>query len=82
MTGLLCVVIARADTGVGVDTWRANKLDPTAGAATEAIDARGTSWLTDGVHRSPTGNLYLCPAEPPETSDQGDWISYGTLQIG
>ena len=24
---------AHADTGVGVDTWRANKLDPTAGAA-------------------------------------------------
>jgi hypothetical protein len=81
-TGLLCFALAHADTGVGVDTWRANKLDPTAGAATETIDARGTSWLTDGVHRSPTGNLYLCPAEPPETSDHGDWISYGTLQIG
>ncbi len=34
---------------------------PTAGAASETIDARGTSWLTDGVHRSPTGNLYMCP---------------------
>jgi len=73
---------AFADTGVGVDTWRANKLDPTAGAAAQSTDERGTSWLTDGVHRSPTGNLYLCPAEPPVTSEHGDWISYGVIEVG
>jgi hypothetical protein len=78
----LACALARADTGVGVDTWRANKLDPGAGAAAQTRDARGTSWLIDGVHRSPTGNLYLCPAEPPETSTHGDWISYGTIGIG
>ena len=59
-----------------------NKLDPAAGAASETRDAHGTSWLADGVHRSPTGNLYMCPAESPETSAHGDWISYGTLEIG
>jgi hypothetical protein len=74
--------VAFADTGVGVDTWRANKLDPTAGAATQDIDERGTSWLTAGQHRSPTGNLYMCPAEPPEVSDHGEWQSYGILEIG
>ena len=78
----LASVDAFADTGVGVDTWRANKLDPTAGAATEEIDERGTSWLTTGQHRSPTGNLYMCPAEPPEVAEHGDWLSYGVLQIG
>src|SRR5262245_48592745 len=73
---------AVADPGVGVDTWRANKLDPTAGAATEDPDARGTSWLTSGQHRTPSGNLYLCPAEPPDVSEHGDWISYGRIEIG
>jgi hypothetical protein len=78
----LACSLARADTGVGVDTWRANKLDPTAGAASQDNDGRGTSWLTPGVHRSPTGNLYMCPAEPPDVSEHGEWISYGTLEIG
>ncbi|HET7924772.1 MAG TPA: MtrB/PioB family outer membrane beta-barrel protein, partial [Rhodanobacteraceae bacterium] len=78
----LACSLARADTGVGVDTWRANKLDPTAGAASRDDDERGTSWLTPGVHRSPTGNLYMCPAEPPDVSGHGEWISYGTLEIG
>ena len=81
-TMFVMAVLAHADTGVGVDTWRANKLDPTAGAATQDNDERGTSWLTPGVHRSPTGNLYMCPAEPPEVSEHGEWISYGTLEIG
>ena len=79
---LLSVALARADTGVGVDTWRANKLDPTAGAASQDNDERGTSWLTPGEHRSPSGNLYMCPAEPPDVSGHGEWISYGTLEIG
>jgi hypothetical protein len=48
---------AWGDTGVGVDTWRANKLDPTGGEATEPLDMNGTSWLEPGQHRSPTGNL-------------------------
>jgi hypothetical protein len=78
----LACLPTHADTGVGVDTWRANKLDPTAGAASQDNDERGTSWLTPGEHRSPTGNLYMCPAEPPVTSEHGDWISYGTLEIG
>jgi hypothetical protein len=78
---LVCA-FAHADTGVGVDTWRANKLDPTAGAAQQTADERGTSWLKAGESRSPTGNLYMCPAEPPATSPHGDWISYGVLQVG
>jgi len=74
--------IASADTGVGVDTWRGNKLDPSSQSAILDPDERGTSWLYYGQHRTPTGNLYMCPAEPPDVSEHGDWISYGVLQIG
>lgn len=73
---------AHADSGVGVDTWRANKLDPTAGANTQGCDDRGSSWLIAGQHRSPTGNLYNCPPPPPEPDAHGDWQGYGILQIG
>ena len=80
--GLMSVTFAHADTGVGVDTWRANKLDPTAGAAERTPDERGTSWLTPGQHRSPSGNLYMCPGESSDVAEHGDWQSYGVLQIG
>ena len=82
MTMLFAAASACADTGVGVDTWRANKLDPTAGAAGQPRDERGTSWLVPGEHRTPTGNLYMCPAESPEVAEHGDWISYGALSLG
>jgi len=62
---------ASADSGVGVDLWRGNRLDPNAGASSEPPDARGTSWLTPGQRRTPTGNLYMCPAEPPQTRVHG-----------
>jgi hypothetical protein len=73
---------AHADTGVGVDTWRANKLDPTGGTASWHYDENGTSWLYPGEQRTPTGNLYLCPKEPPQTDRQGDWDYSGVLQLG
>jgi hypothetical protein len=73
---------ARADTAVGVDSWIANKLDPTGGAASQASDDRGTSWLTATQHRSPSGNLYLCPADPPDMTTHGEWQTYGVLQVG
>ena len=73
---------AWADSGVGVDTWRANKLDPTAGAAPAGCDARGTSWLQADEHRSPTGHRYNCPPPPPQPSRHGDWQGYGVLRIG
>ena len=73
---------ALADSGVGVDTWRATKLDPSAGAAGEPRDQRGTSWLNVGERRTPTGNLYMCPAEPQQPGAHGDWIMYGSLQVG
>lgn len=78
----LASVLAHADSGVGVDTWRANKLDPTGGKAGEACDARGTTWLSPLQHRTPTGNLYDCPAQPPQTHEIGDWLYYGDLQLG
>ncbi|MEO5560598.1 MAG: MtrB/PioB family outer membrane beta-barrel protein [Dokdonella sp.] len=73
---------ARADSGVGVDTWRANKLDDAAGATAQGCDDRGTSWLIAGQHRSPSGNLYACPPPPPQPDEHGDWQGYGVLQIG
>jgi len=73
---------AWADSGVGVDTWRANKLDPSAGASTAGCDERGTSWLQAGEHRSPTGNLYNCPPPSPQPSAHGEWQGYGVLRIG
>jgi hypothetical protein len=75
-------VLGSADTGVGVDTWRANKLDPTGGQATETLDPDGTSWLVPGQHRSPTGNLYGTPATEPHPETLSVWQIYGTFDIG
>ena len=86
--GLLCAIAlafadsACADSGVGVDTWHANAFDPGAGAATRRADPRGTSWLSPAQRRTPSGHLYLCPAAPPATSALGDWIRYGTVELG
>src|SRR5580692_4258960 len=84
IAALLLVVsaIAWADSGVGVDTWRGNTLDPSGGQASEQCDADGTSWLSPVEHRSPTGNLYDCPAEPPIVHGVGEWVYYGVLQLG
>src|SRR5277367_6892337 len=75
-------VFVWADSGVGVDTWRANKLDPTGGQATTAIDPNDTSWLEPGAHRSPTGNLYPTPTQPPHPYNLNEWQVYGTFDIG
>lgn len=71
-----------ADSGAGIDTWRANKLDPSAGAASEGCDPNGTTWLAPGTRRSPTGNLYHCPPPEPRATAHGDWQHYGVLQLG
>src|SRR5277367_4359143 len=75
-------VFVWADSGVGVDTWRANKLDPTGGMASQQCDEDGTTWLSPLEHRSPTGNLYNCPPESPLTFALSDWLYYGDLQLG
>ena len=82
MTALCCACIAHADSGVGVDTWRATKLDPSAGAAVEGCDERGTSWLLPGQRRTPTGTLYPCPPAAAPTREHGDWRYSGVLQFG
>jgi hypothetical protein len=74
--------IVWADSGVGVDTWRANKLDPTGGQATETLDPNGTSWLAPGPHRSPTGNLYGTPTAQPHLETLSVWQIYGTFDVG
>src|ERR1700733_11278084 len=79
---LLISTIAWADSGVGVDTWRGHTLDPTGGQASERCDEDGTSWLSPVEHRSPTGNLYDCPWEPPLVRALGDWEHYGVLELG
>src|ERR1700738_207369 len=71
-----------ADTGVGVDTALANKLDPSGGQATKVLDPDGTSWLEPGQHRSPTGNLYGTPTEEPNPDRLSVWLIYGTFDIG
>jgi len=72
IAALLAVpVCVWADSGVGVDTWRANKLD-----------SDGTSWLEPGQHRSPTGNLYGAPAEEPHPDNLSVWQIYGTFDVG
>jgi hypothetical protein len=73
---------AWADSGVGVDTWRANKLDPSGGAATAPIDPDGTSWLEPGQHRSPTGYLYANPPAAPRPENLSVWQLYGTFDVG
>jgi Putative outer membrane beta-barrel porin, MtrB/PioB len=79
---LLIPALAWADSGVGVDTWRANKLDPTGGMATQQCDEDGTSWLSPLEHRSPTGNLYNCPPESPVALALGEWLYYGEGELG
>jgi Putative outer membrane beta-barrel porin, MtrB/PioB len=79
---LLIPAIALADSGVGVDTWRANKLDPTGGMASQMCDDDGTTWLSPLEHRSPTGNLYNCPPDSPLALAFGDWLYYGELEFG
>ena len=71
-----------ADSGVGVDTWLAHKLDPTGGQATKPLDPDGTSWLEPGQHRSPTGNLYETPTEEPHPETLSVWQIYGTFDVG
>ena len=85
LTGLVLLgpaTLAWADSGVGVDTWRGNKLDPTAGQATLPLDPDGTSWLEPGQHRSPTGNLYNEPPAEPPAENLSVWQIYGTFDVG
>ncbi|MBO9662971.1 MtrB/PioB family outer membrane beta-barrel protein [Dokdonella sp.] len=79
---MACSSLAFADSGIGVDLWRGNKLDPTAGTRSETPDENGTTWLKPGQNRSPTGNLYLGPFTPPQPEQYGDWRGYGTLEVG
>ena len=79
---LFISAIAWADSGVGVDTWRGNTLDPTGGKALAPCDEDGTSWLSPVEHRSPTGNLYDCPWEPPLLRALTDWVYYGVVELG
>src|ERR1700722_14670544 len=71
-----------ADSGVGVDTWHADKLDPTGWQLMLPADSDGISWLQPGELRSPTGNLYLGPVEAPHTETYGEWQMYGTFDVG
>ena len=73
---------AWGDSGVGVDTWLANKLDPTGGQARKPLDPDGTSWLQAGQHRTPTGNLYQDPPETVHPMTVGGWLAYGSFDIG
>ena len=79
---LLAGSIAHADSGVGVDMWRGNVLDPRGGADSRPLDPHGTSWLSPLQRRSPSGNLYLCPAASPAQTELGDWLFSGSLDIG
>jgi Putative outer membrane beta-barrel porin, MtrB/PioB len=79
---LLIPALAWADSGVGVDTWRANKLDPTGGMASQQCDEDGTTWLSPLEHRSPTGNLYNCPPESPLALALDEWLYYGDVELG
>ncbi|MGA9422998.1 MAG: MtrB/PioB family outer membrane beta-barrel protein, partial [Rhodanobacteraceae bacterium] len=73
---------ACADSGLRVDSWNANKLDPSAGADARERDPRGTSWLVAGNRRTPGGNLYLCPAEPWQPTADDGWQVHGLLDFG
>ena len=79
---LLLPAMSWSDSGVGVDTWRANKLDPTGGDALDILDPNGTSWLESGQHRSPTGNLYQTPWMEPPLEHLNDWLIYGNVDAG
>jgi len=70
------------DSGVGVDLHFGNSLQPE-GAPTLICDPDGMSWLTAARKRTPSGHLYLCPAEfSPRTAGSGNWLFEGTLGLG
>src|SRR6478672_2203328 len=73
---------SRADSGSGVDMELGNALLVRAGGTNETPDARGTSWLRPGQRRSPSGNLYSCPLEPPTLEKIGEWEIDGHVQLG
>lgn len=73
---------APADSGVGVDTWRANPLHPDAGTSTQGCDPRGLSWLTPAPKHSPGGHLYNCPPPAPAPDEHGNWRYFGVLELG
>jgi len=79
---LIAPPVAWGDSGVGVDTWRADKLDPTGGQAGETLDPSGTTWLAAGQHRSPTGNLYNQPPVEPQEQKLSVWLLYGSFDVG
>jgi hypothetical protein len=64
-----------------VDTWRANKLDPTGGQATQSFDPDGTSWLEPGPHRTPTESLYATSTAEPHPETLSVWQIYGTFDV-
>jgi len=86
LTGLALLVVSPTlcwgDSGVGVDTWRANKLDPTAGETPMPLDPNGTSWLAPGQHRSPTGYPYGEPPAGPQIETLSVWQIYGNFDLG
>ncbi|MEO8670064.1 MAG: MtrB/PioB family outer membrane beta-barrel protein [Tahibacter sp.] len=71
-----------AETGLGVDSGRSTALTPLLGIADEGLDPRGSSWLRPTARRSPSGNLYQCPARSAETPDSADWNFSGVLRVG
>ncbi|MDR2013530.1 MAG: MtrB/PioB family outer membrane beta-barrel protein [Rhodanobacter sp.] len=77
-----CASLAFADTGIGVDTWRANPLDPTGGMQSQDCAIDGPTWLSPRQRRTPTGNLYECPSESPPVQEINGWLYYGVLQVG
>jgi hypothetical protein len=79
---LLTPAVGWSDSGMGVDTWRATKLDPTGGEAIQPPDPDGTSWLEPGQHRSPTGNFYEYPKVDPAVEHLNDWLIYGNFDLG
>jgi hypothetical protein len=63
---LVLPALSWSDSGVGVDTWRANKLDPTGGEELQRTDADGTSWLEpDNIARRP-GTCTWCHGNRPK----------------
>ena len=85
---LLCMLVLplgafAGDSGVGVDTQLGNKLFPTGKVNAPFTDARGTSWLISGTHRTPTGFLYPPAFEPPQYDRLDDnWWERTTLEVG
>jgi hypothetical protein len=80
---LFAAAPAWADSALGADTVLSNTLAPRAMLASPALDARGKSLFILDLQRTPGGQLYSYPFEPPlYVPLNDDWVAHLSAEVG